>query len=58
MSFSFIEEFKDKFYFIGCDVETKLKNNIEKKWLTFPKYNRSMEAKVSNWIEDYNHYSS
>ena len=54
MSFSFIEEFKDKFYFIGCDVETKLKNNIEKKWLTFPKYNKSMEAKVSNWIEDYN----
>ena len=54
MSFSFIEEFKDKFYFIGCNIETKLKNNIEKKWLTFPKYNRSMNAEVSKWIEDYN----
>jgi hypothetical protein len=54
MSFNFIETFKDKFYFIGCDIETKLKNNYELKWVTFPKYNRSMEAEVSNWIEDYN----
>ena len=57
MSFSFIEEFKDKFYFIGCNITTKLKNNYELKelkFVTFPKYNRTMEAEVSNWIEDYN----
>jgi hypothetical protein len=54
MTYSFIEKFKDKFYFIGCDIETKLINNIEKKCITFPEYNRSMDAKVSNWIKDYN----
>jgi hypothetical protein len=54
MSYNFIEKFKDKFYFIGCDIETKIINNIEQKKLTFPKYNKNMEAEVSNWIEDYN----
>jgi hypothetical protein len=54
MSFNFIETFKDKFYFIGCDIETKLKNNYEQKKLTFPKYNINLNAEVKNWIKDYN----
>ena len=50
---SFIEQFKDKFYFIGCNIKTKVINNKETKILTFPNYNISMDAKVSNWKEDY-----
>ena len=54
MTYSFIEKFKDKFYFIGCDIETKLINNIEKKMLTIPNNYITINAQVKNWIKDYN----
>ena len=34
---SFIEMFKDKFYFIGCDITREIKNHREVKIVTFPK---------------------
>jgi len=33
---SFIELFKDKFYFIGCDISRQIINNREVKVLNFP----------------------
>lgn len=34
---SFIELFKDKFYFIGCDITREIINHREVKIVTFPK---------------------
>jgi len=34
---SFIELFKEQFYFIGCDITREIRNNREVKIVTFPK---------------------
>jgi len=62
---SFIELFKDKFYFIGCDISRQIINNIERKVLNFPKQvlenlpdPNDISLNVSSWIQLYNTYAS
>lgn len=63
---SFIETFKDKFYFIGCDIIREIRNNIEVKIVTFPKEvlkkiasdsECDISLSVSSWIDEYNNYA-
>jgi hypothetical protein len=68
---SFIEMFKDKFYFIGCDITREIRNHREVKIVTFPKevlkkvveqanyYNNTndISLNVSSWIDEYNTYA-
>jgi hypothetical protein len=59
MSFNFIERFKDKFYFMGCNITTKVTNNKPQKIIIFPKTNNGLcpvneNDSVSSWIKDYN----
>ena len=34
---NFVELFKDKFYFVGCDIESAFRNGVEVKNTIFPK---------------------
>jgi hypothetical protein len=65
---SFIEIFKDKFYFVGCDIKREIRNHREVKVVTFPKEvlekvaNESkcasdISLNVSSWIDEYNAYA-
>ena len=66
---SFIELFKDKFYFIGCDITTEIRNHREIKITTFPKEvlkkvvelannTNNTNANVSSWVDEYNAHAS
>jgi TRAP-type uncharacterized transport system substrate-binding protein len=61
---SFIELFKEQFYFIGCDITREIRNHREVKIVTFPKevfkkvveqanyYNtNNISLNVSSWID-------
>ena len=68
---SFIELFKEQFYFIGCDITREIRNHREVKIVTFPKevlkkvveqanyYNNinNININVSSWIDEYNAYT-
>ena len=65
---SFIEFFKDKFYFVGCDITTEIRNHREIKITTFSKEvlkkvveqaNNTNNTNVigSSWIDEYNAYA-
>jgi hypothetical protein len=68
---SFIELFKEQFYFIGCDITREIRNNREVKIVTFPKevlkkvveqanYDNNtndISLNVSSWIDEYNAYA-
>ena len=68
---SFIEMFKDKFYFIGCDITREIRNHREVKIVTFPKEvlkkvveqanntnnTNDISLNVSSWIDEYNAYA-
>lgn len=58
--------FKDKFYFIGCDITREIRNHREVKIVTFPKEvlkkvveqaNYYNNINVSSWIDEYNAYT-
>ena len=58
--------FKDKFYFIGCDIIREIRTNIEVKIVTFPKEvlkkvasdsECDISLNVSSWIGEYNDYA-
>jgi hypothetical protein len=68
---SFIELFKEQFYFIGCDITREIRNHREVKIVTFPKkvlekvveqanyinYINNININVSSWIDEYNAYA-
>jgi hypothetical protein len=43
---SFIEMFKDKFYFIGCDITREIRNHRKVKIVTFPKHTKSYAVRT------------
>ena len=66
---SVIELFKDKFYFIGCDISREIRNHKEVKIVTFPKEvlkkvvelannTNNTNVNVSSWVDEYNPHAS
>ena len=65
---SFIELFKEQFYFIGCDISREIRSHKEVKIVTFPKEvlkkvveqanNTNTNVNGSSWIDEYNAYAS
>lgn len=62
---SFIERFKDKFYFIGCDITIEIINHTEVKKISYPKQvlenlpnPNDISLNISSWIHQYNAYAS
>jgi len=60
--------FKDKFYFIGCDITREIRNYREVKIVTFPKEvlekvaneskcSSDISLNISSWIDEYNAYA-
>ena len=61
---NFVELFKDKFYFVGCDIEPALRRGLEVKKTTFPKqvlekvlkekdFENNNDLQLNSWKAEY-----
>lgn len=65
---NFVELFKDKFYFVGCDIEPAFRNGVEVKNTKFPKqvlekvlkekdFENNNDLQLNSWKAEYNSYA-